>query len=402
MTIVKYSIFLIVLSVVFSCSSSNSVGGNGQIKNKIQTAKIIPVTVPVAGNYPQSLLKFPYKENSVIKELFTQTLTWEPEVDKTFKTDTQYTAVLTLEPVNRVDTLNGLTVDGIRGLPSEKTKQINVENVNDSVVIKITFEKTASVNAQAQIIFSEDFDGNTLDKKKWELCPEWDRQGRSSWRDDMVSVSNSMLHIKFTRDAAIGKSKSSKNEVADNWIRTGGVRTLTKNNSVLFSNTFGFYEARIKMPKINGVWGAFWLMSFTQGYYIADGSTGTEIDILETIDNRENAYNAALHWNGYEKDHKTTGSKKEDLPAVNIYDGNFHTFALDWSPKEYIFYVDGIEFWRVDGGAKFNNSGINKNPNYIKLTVESAEWAGNIPAGFTEAEMLVDYVRVYNQPQIGK
>jgi len=99
---------------------------------------------------------------------------------------------------------------------------------------------------------------------------------------------------------------------------------------------------------------------------------------------------------------KQQAVKKEDLPAVNIYDGNFHTFALDWSPREYIFYVDGIEFWRVDGGAKFNNSGINKNPNYIKLTVESAEWAGIIPADFTEAEMLVDYVRVYNQPQIGK
>ena len=94
--------------------------------------------------------------------------------------------------------------------------------------------------------------------------------------------------------------------------------------------------------------------------------------------------------------HKSIGSDEKYKSApVNIYDGEFHTFALYWTPSEYIFYVDDHEFWRVDGGRKFQNCGINKNPNYIKLTVESAPWAGAIPADFTEAEMTVDYVRVY-------
>ena len=61
-----------------------------------------------------------------------------------------------------------------------------------------------------------------------------------------------------------------------------------------------------------------------------------------------------------------------------------------------MFYVDGKEFWRVDGGTQFQNVGINETPNYIKLSVEGASWAGQLPEGWNgEAQMLVDYVRVY-------
>jgi beta-glucanase (GH16 family) len=249
------------------------------------------------------------------------------------------------------------------------------------------------------LIFSDDFDGTSLDKTKWDFCPNWDRQGRSTWMDDMVSVSDGYLHLKFKRDAVLGANKTDDPATNSNWIRAGAIRTRPKSGSnFLFQNSYGYYEASIKFPQIKGTWGAFWLMSPTVDKDLTNGGEeGTEIDIVETIHNEEGKFNAALHWNGYvEGIHKSvsSGEKYKSVP-VNIYDGEFHTFALRWMPSEYVFYVDDHEFWRVDGGSKFNNSGINQNPNYIKLTVESAPWAGDIPAGFTEAEMLVDYVRVY-------
>jgi len=251
------------------------------------------------------------------------------------------------------------------------------------------------------LIFSEDFNGTSLDSTKWEVCPNLDRQGRSTWMDDMVSVSGGYLHLKFKRDAALGETKSTNPKIANNWIRAGGIRTRSKDWSrILFQNSFGYYEARIKFPKISGTWGAFWLMSPTIDRDLTnEGEEGTEIDIVETINNPKGGYNAALHWNGYGEHHKfvDSGNKYRSAP-VNIYDGEFHTFALHWSSSEYIFYVDDHEFWRVDGGKSFKNCGINKNPNYIKLTVESAPWAGDIPEDFTEAEMIVDYVRIYKEP----
>jgi beta-glucanase (GH16 family) len=215
----------------------------------------------------------------------------------------------------------------------------------------------------------------------------------------MVSVGGGYLRLGFKRDAALGATKTSNSVLANNWLRAGAVRTQTQStNIMLFENTFGYYEARIKFPKISGMWGAFWLMSPTQGILTDQGVIGTEIDIVETIANPKNAFNAALHWDGYGSSLKSAVSGDISIPGIDIYDGEFHVFALDWSPQEYVFYVDGIEFWRSDGGAKFKNSGINRNPNYIKLSVEGANWSGPLPPDFTEGEMLVDYVRVYNQP----
>jgi beta-glucanase (GH16 family) len=215
----------------------------------------------------------------------------------------------------------------------------------------------------------------------------------------MVSVSDGFLRLKFKRDVELGRQKTNNATLANNWLRSGAVRTKTKDYQIIFENTYGYYEARIKFPKVSGTWGAFWLMSPTQWILTDEGVIGTEIDIIESIFNEKGQYNAAYHWNGYGPYTKNTGSTNAVLP-VNIYDGDFHIFSLDWSPTEYIFYVNGIEFWRSDGGAKCKNSGINQTPNYIKFSVEGAEWAGNLPANFTEGEMLVDYVKVYNQPQI--
>jgi len=391
MKIVITCIFLI-LSIFISCVTTEA------NLTQIQSPHIFTIKAPVAGNYPQGLYKYPYKAGSSEEELFTQTLEWSPAVSKTFAINTGYTATLTLNPVNKKHTFQGTSQSDIIGLPAGNVENISVETNGRSLIIKINFEPTAVENAASQIIFSDDFNGTTLDKTKWELCPEWDRQGRSSWRDDMVSVSGGYLHLKFIRDKALGESKTNNKALADNWIRAGGIRTIDKEYHPLFENGYGYYEARIKFPVVRGAWGAFWLMSRTQWITSDEGRDGTEIDIVETINNHEGKYNAALHWNGYGSQHKTAGSEGVTLP-VNIYDSDFHIFALDWSPSEYVFFVDGKEFWRVDGSAKFKNSGINQNPNYIKLTVEGSEWAGILPEGFTEGEMLVDYMKVYNQPR---
>jgi len=386
-------------AVLVSCTTSDNL-------TKIVNPQVKTIDAPEAGNYPVGLFKYPYRTPSkwYSRESFLQTIEWSPRVNKTFETNTQYTAILTLEPINNKHTFRGTVIEEITGLPSDGVENISLDNDGRNLVIRILYKKTANVNAAAKILFSDEFNGSSLDNDKWEPCPEWDRQGRSSWRDDMVSVSGGFLRLKFIHDPELGRARAGRRPAAAGWIRAGAVRTQTKNGHAIFTNGFGYYEARIKFPVVSGTWGAFWLMSPTQWITEYEGKDGTEIDIIESIKNHEGQYNSAIHWNGYGDKHKGVGSeiRQRDNPApdINIYDGEFHTFALDWSPSEYIFYIDGQVFWRVDGGALFKNSGINQNPNYIKLSVESAEWAGNIPEDFKEAEMLVDYVRVYNQPRI--
>jgi beta-glucanase (GH16 family) len=257
------------------------------------------------------------------------------------------------------------------------------------------------VLSSENLIFSDEFDGTSLDTSKWNNCPEWNRHRRSTWKDDMISVSDGYLHLKFKRDPQLGASISSNPAIANNWIRAGAVRTRKKDSSsMLFENSYGYYEARIKFPVVSGTWGAFWLMSPTMEKIGNGGRDGAEIDIIETVFNENGVYNSALHCDGYGKHIKSFKNEvnvNSKSKPVNIYDGEFHVFSLNWTPSEYVFYVDGLLFWRVNGGIKFKNTGINKTPNYIKLTVESADWAGDIPQDFVESEMLVDYVRVYKR-----
>ncbi|MDR0472219.1 MAG: glycoside hydrolase family 16 protein, partial [Treponema sp.] len=330
---------------------------------------------------------------------YTQTLEWSPAVVKTFAVNTQYTATLTLEPAGKEHTFKGTVLEDVGNLPQDSVENITGEVSGDKFVIRIVYEKTASQNAASQIIFEDNFEGNSLDYTKWEPCPEWDRQGRSSWRDDMVSVSGGYLRLKFKRDVELGREKApNNNALAENWIRSGAVCTMKKNNqNIIFDNNFGWYESRFKIPKMRGAWGGFWLMSPTLHIETGRSEMGAEIDILETINSQYGQYNGALHWNGY-GDNGIGHMENVNNPVVDIYDGEFHTFALDWSPAGYVFYVDNVAFWTVDKNG-FENSGINQNPNYIILSMEGAEYLGLLPEGFTEDEMLVDYVRVYNQPR---
>jgi beta-glucanase (GH16 family) len=365
-------------------------------KKPFAVITINAITAPAAGNYPQSLFNYRNAKSSLASR-YTQTIAWEPVVDTVFARDTQYTAVLTLTPISGENTFAGTAVSNINGLPSENVSDINLGINGDDLVLRISYEKTAHDDDAALLLFSDEFDGDALDTTKWAVCPNWDRQGRSTWDDSLVTVSDGCLRLGFVRDEALGHSKTNEEKLAVNWIRAGAVRTMKRDNvNMLFENAYGYYEARIKFPKVQGMWGAFWLMSPN----IADGAvSGTEIDIVESAESAKNSFNAALHWDGYGDEHKSAGSKDISRLGINIYDGGFHTFALDWSPNAYAFYVDGVEFWCCESGANLKNFGINQNPNYIKLTVEGADWPGPLPEGFSEGEMLVDYVRVYNQPK---
>ena len=371
-------------------------------KTQITTPAVFRLNQPVAGNYPQGLYEYPFRQGTTVREPFTQTIVWEPAIARVFGTDTEYSATLTLRP-NDGHTFIGTQLADVRGLPENGVVSITARTEGDSLVLTIAFHKTASESAEPQLLFYDNFEGTSLDRTKWDLCPAWDRQGGSSWRDDMVSVSDGNLHIRFRRDEQLGAQRSPNNAtIANTWLRAGGIRTRPKEGTdMLFEHGFGFYEARIKFPQVRGTWGAFWLMSPSHHLNIeAQGRNGTEIDIVETISNHQDSFNAALHWNGYAEHHRSVGTGNVAGLPFNIFDGEFHVFALCWSPTEYVFFVNGVEFWRVDGGPDFRNSGVNQNPNYIKLTVERASWSPLLPADFEEGVMLVDYVRVYNQPMI--
>ena len=117
---------------------------------------------------------------------------------------------------------------------------------------------------------------------------------------------------------------------------------------------------------------------------VSGAADGVEIDIIESIGNDWGACNSALHWDGYGDDHKQVSSG--ELYNHGIYDGEFHTFALERTADGYIFYIDGKETWRAapDMCAPCPVDG------YLKLTVEAARRIASV--------LDEDWVNLFDPP----
>ena len=114
--------------------------------------------------------------------------------------------------------------------------------------------------------------------------------------------------------------------------------------------------------------------------------TAREIDIMEKpwLDER---VQHTFHWDGYGKEHKSEG-KVAKVPGV--MDGIPRLRPAGGQPDEYVFYVDGKETWRTKAG------GVCQVPEYILLSDEIGNWAGDIAKAKLPDQFLVDYVRVYD------
>ena len=222
-----------------------------------------------------------------------------------------------------------------------------------------------------KLTFEDLFEGTALDTTKWALCPEYRRQDAGGyWRQSMTEVKdgNLILHAGIDTDGT---------------PISGAIRSLG-----LFEQAYGYFECRMMMHKTTGFWGAFWMMCGNVGKVDGSAVSGVEIDIIESGERPRNAVNHALHWDGYGADHKSVSQIIRD---PGQYDGNWHTYALQWTEEEYIFFIDGKETWRT------SEPGICNRPGYLKLTTEFGTWAAPIVPEELPDCVRVDYVRVYSE-----
>jgi len=165
-----------------------------------------------------------------------------------------------------------------------------------------------------------------------------------------------------------------------------------------FSQAYGRFEARIKMPVGKGIWPAFWLLG-NDIPTIGWPKCG-EIDIVENLGNEPSIAHGTIHGPGY------SGGKSIGTPFAlsgdKRFTDDFHLFAVEWEPKEIRFYVDENLYATrrpsdLPEGAKW----IYDHPFYILLNLAvGGAWPGN-PDNSTQfpQKMFVDYVRVYHKAE---
>lgn len=258
-----------------------------------------------------------------------------------------------------------------RQAEEEAKAQLAAELEEDRTMAIRDFEENRYTTFQGvdyELTFMDSFNGHHLDPSKWAYCPNWERDD-CIWMEDAAYLEDGALILAVTGDGVP--------------YHAGAIRTRD-----LFEQTYGYWEVRAKLPQAEGINAAFWLMCDGAGHgEISGGMDGAEIDIIEAPHHDWQQVQHAIHIDGYEEDHKTSNFPI-DIPG--IYDDEWHTFSMVWTPERYIFYIDGEQTWTLRG------KWVCQVPCYAKLTTAVGGWAGVLDPSLTPLYgMQVDYIKVY-------
>ena len=245
------------------------------------------------------------------------------------------------------------------------------------------------------LTFRDEFDakdGTAVDDKKWVHEVGGGGFGNAEREYYTNKVDNSVqrggnLVITATRDGTAGLTC---------WYgacQYTSARLITKDK---FTQKFGRFEARIKIPSGQGMWPAFWMLGDDIG---TTGWPGCgEIDIMENIGKEPSTNHGSLHGPGYSGGSPLTGITT--LPGGEKLSDKFHVFAMEWDAAEIRFYMDSDTPYETHkpsdvAGKKW----VYDHPFFMLLNVAvGGTWPGD-PDGTTmfPQTMLVDYVRVYQK-----
>jgi beta-glucanase (GH16 family) len=272
--------------------------------------------------------------------------------------------------------------------------------------------------SQWTLVWNDEFEGTSLDRSKWDFdlgngffdyrihqwIPGWGNEELQYYTDsaDNVQVRDSLLYIRALREPLHGCGYTSAR-----------LKTRRRDGTPLFTKLYGRFEFRARVPHGKGLWPALWMLPQDEAYgtWAASG----EIDVMEIVGERPGQYLGSIHFGG-------PFPKRELVTHVHEFpDGgsvaDFHVYAVEWEPGEMRWLIDGVlwatqRFWWCssrtrDGKGLAARSAKDLNPwpapfdqpFYLLMNVAVG---GNFPgvpnpATHFPAELVVDYVRVYDR-----
>ena len=242
-----------------------------------------------------------------------------------------------------------------------------------------------------QLVWSDEFNrtkGSSVDPAKWTL-----ETGGNGWGNNELEYytnRNQNAHLQNGSLVIIArKEKYTGNDNVSRDYTSARLKTQTK-----FAQTYGRFEARIKIPSGQGLWPAFWLLG--DNIKQVGWPNCGEIDIMENIGKEPSTVHGTVHGPGYSGG-AGIGSAYA-LPAGQTVADNYHIYAVEWEPNVIRWYMDNILYKTVTpADLPEGTTWVYDHPFFILLNVAvGGGWPGN-PDGTTvfPQRMLVDYVRVY-------
>ncbi|MFT4049436.1 MAG: family 16 glycosylhydrolase [Solirubrobacterales bacterium] len=225
-------------------------------------------------------------------------------------------------------------------------------------------------------IFDDEFDGTSLDGSKW-------NNQRDDWLKGGVAYNNLEDDYYMPSNTTVSGGSLVQTIRKEKTIDGHNYTTGMVNSNKRFAFTYGYVEARMKVPSCDGCWPAFWMLPSKTGW-------PPEIDIFEFFDSDTlKVPYFSSHWK------VPTADQEYVTNPFGIWGSDYtqqwHTYGMLWTPDSVQVFLDGV------AGPKYTDKAVPHEDMY--LIIQAALGKGyNTPDG---ANLQTDYVRVFQQPKAG-
>lgn len=294
-----------------------------------------------------------------------------------------------------------------------------------------------------ELVFSDEFNGTALNPYRWHSQLRWDGEfngeryeyrvinGESQFYVNVLSsdqehqnkivpkynpfqFDGGRLAIRATRNPLYTKpgtaNHGSLSEMSSQQpFLSGAIATHGK-----FSQKYGYFEARIKIPSHAGTFPAFWLFHEKRAW---EGTQRTEIDIMENLGHAPwYIYNSFHFFKNVTRSYSGDANFIKPKPSGQIFTGidysnDYHVYAVAWEPGRVTWYIDGVQT------SYLEHPEIDYEDLYLQLNLAiGGNWA-NFPTNaggmgrsqnerfptqndinnFNDPALEIDYVRVYRR-----
>ena len=238
------------------------------------------------------------------------------------------------------------------------------------------------------LVFSDEFNGDSLDTSKWDTSFIWGTDlfinGEEQYYVDIKNEPDFGFNpFSFDGDNLTISTIETPPELAGEAVNQPYLSGIITSYTA-FKFTYGYAETRAKFTHGRGYWPAFWLLN---AYYV---DAKPEIDIMEFIGHNQDVMYHTYHY--FDSDGELRSTKSHPVAGID-FTADYHTFAVEWSPGELVFYVDGIETKRVI------DINVSQQEMYVLANQAVGGWWAGSPDETTPipGDYIIDYIRVYQR-----
>jgi len=273
-----------------------------------------------------------------------------------------------------------------------------IVSVNNSDIVEGVFcfgscdENCFGDSIEYTLIWNDEFDGSgAIDPSKW--FHQTQLPNGNSWFNNELQHYTNRLDNSYVSDGTL--KIVAKKETYTDQGQTKEYTSARLNSKYAF--TYGKVEVKAKLPEGVGTWPAIWMLGQnisepgaywqTQGYGTTSWPHCGEIDIMEHWGANQNYVQSALH---------TPSSYGATINHGGQYISNattqFNVYTLEWTSEQMIFSVNGYVHYTYNPDIQNSETWPFDSPQYLLMNIAIEP---SIASSFTETEMELDYVRIY-------